>query len=286
MNTGVWGAPINIKHEETALQFAGVSFESVSGGRIWPVSVVWQFPASFLSCSPLLWLAAQFCCRPHAAPLVCIVYTRVYWVACQPPAVFYTDQWSTSSLAPHCGSTLKKGAATWRFTEKTQMMLISVSGIRALSKRCVCSCRRCQRGHQVWRQHGRRQRGWRGLWHHPQRQRHVHCQVHSSCCGKTHCQSPVHRQGTHTHVTRLYHRRRCLLRTFIMLSMKDAGGLISWIWIPFTQEVPQSPFNVKVDPSHDALKVKAEGPGLARTGGTHYQYVNSESNNRKFIKKN
>lgn len=34
----------------------------------------------------------------------------------------------------------------------------------------------------------------------------------------------------------------------------------------FTQEVPQSPFHIKVDPSHDASKVKAEGPGLARTG--------------------
>lgn len=33
-----------------------------------------------------------------------------------------------------------------------------------------------------------------------------------------------------------------------------------------TQEVPQSPFLVNVDPSHDAAKVKAEGPGLARTG--------------------
>lgn len=34
----------------------------------------------------------------------------------------------------------------------------------------------------------------------------------------------------------------------------------------FTQEVPQSPFHVNVDPSHDASKVKAEGPGLAHTG--------------------
>ncbi|CAL8338413.1 unnamed protein product [Merluccius merluccius] len=32
------------------------------------------------------------------------------------------------------------------------------------------------------------------------------------------------------------------------------------------QEVPQSPFRVKVDPSHDASKVRAEGPGLNRTG--------------------
>lgn len=32
------------------------------------------------------------------------------------------------------------------------------------------------------------------------------------------------------------------------------------------QEIPASPFRVKVDPSHDASKVKAEGPGLNKTG--------------------
>ncbi|KAM9443530.1 filamin B a isoform 2-T2 [Clarias gariepinus] len=32
------------------------------------------------------------------------------------------------------------------------------------------------------------------------------------------------------------------------------------------QEIASSPFRVKVDPSHDASKVKAEGPGLARAG--------------------
>lgn len=32
------------------------------------------------------------------------------------------------------------------------------------------------------------------------------------------------------------------------------------------QEIPTSPFRVKVDPSHDASKVKAEGPGLNKTG--------------------
>ncbi|XP_066527398.1 filamin-B [Hoplias malabaricus] len=32
------------------------------------------------------------------------------------------------------------------------------------------------------------------------------------------------------------------------------------------QEIPISPFRVKVDPSHDASKVKADGPGLARAG--------------------
>ncbi|XP_026518313.1 filamin-C-like, partial [Terrapene carolina triunguis] len=32
------------------------------------------------------------------------------------------------------------------------------------------------------------------------------------------------------------------------------------------QEIPTSPFRIKVDPSHDASKVKAEGPGLSRTG--------------------
>ncbi|XP_038668148.1 filamin-C [Scyliorhinus canicula] len=32
------------------------------------------------------------------------------------------------------------------------------------------------------------------------------------------------------------------------------------------QEIPISPFRIKVEPSHDAGKVKAEGPGLSRTG--------------------
>ncbi|XP_030633099.1 filamin B a isoform X3 [Chanos chanos] len=32
------------------------------------------------------------------------------------------------------------------------------------------------------------------------------------------------------------------------------------------QEIPISPFRVKVEPSHDASKVKAEGPGLSRSG--------------------
>ncbi|XP_006631014.2 filamin-B isoform X2 [Lepisosteus oculatus] len=32
------------------------------------------------------------------------------------------------------------------------------------------------------------------------------------------------------------------------------------------QEIPASPFRVKVEPSHDASKVKAEGPGLGRSG--------------------
>uniref|UniRef100_A0A4W4H085 Calponin-homology (CH) domain-containing protein n=1 Tax=Electrophorus electricus TaxID=8005 RepID=A0A4W4H085_ELEEL len=32
------------------------------------------------------------------------------------------------------------------------------------------------------------------------------------------------------------------------------------------QEIPISPFRIKVDPSHDANKVKAEGPGLSKTG--------------------
>lgn len=34
------------------------------------------------------------------------------------------------------------------------------------------------------------------------------------------------------------------------------------------QEIVSSPFKVKVDPSHDAGKVRAEGPGLKKTGMT------------------
>ncbi|KAM8868125.1 filamin B a isoform 1-T1 [Synchiropus picturatus] len=44
-----------------------------------------------------------------------------------------------------------------------------------------------------------------------------------------------------------------------------AGGLT--IKVLFTdREVPQSPFIIVVDPSHDAAKVKVEGPGINRTG--------------------
>ncbi|XP_045932536.1 filamin-B isoform X1 [Micropterus dolomieu] len=54
--------------------------------------------------------------------------------------------------------------------------------------------------------------------------------------------------------------------TFTVKYMPPAAGRLT-VKILFTdKEVPQSPFHVKVDPSHDASKVKAEGPGLARTG--------------------
>ncbi|XP_037604615.1 filamin-B [Sebastes umbrosus] len=54
--------------------------------------------------------------------------------------------------------------------------------------------------------------------------------------------------------------------TFTVKYMPPAAGKLT-VKVLFTdKEVPQSPFSVKVDPSHDASKVKAEGPGLARTG--------------------
>uniref|UniRef100_A0A669BX07 Filamin B n=1 Tax=Oreochromis niloticus TaxID=8128 RepID=A0A669BX07_ORENI len=54
--------------------------------------------------------------------------------------------------------------------------------------------------------------------------------------------------------------------TFTVKYIPPAAGRLT-IKVLFTdKEVPQSPFIVKVDPSHDASKVKAEGPGLARTG--------------------
>uniref|UniRef100_A0A3Q4HHD8 Filamin B n=1 Tax=Neolamprologus brichardi TaxID=32507 RepID=A0A3Q4HHD8_NEOBR len=52
--------------------------------------------------------------------------------------------------------------------------------------------------------------------------------------------------------------------TFTVKYIPPAAGRLT-IKVLFTdKEVPQSPFSVKVDPSHDASKVKAEGPGLAR----------------------
>ncbi|KAK1901828.1 hypothetical protein KUDE01_004793, partial [Dissostichus eleginoides] len=54
--------------------------------------------------------------------------------------------------------------------------------------------------------------------------------------------------------------------TFTVKYMPPAAGRLT-VKVLFTdKEVPQSPFTVKVDPSHDASKVKADGPGLARTG--------------------
>lgn len=54
--------------------------------------------------------------------------------------------------------------------------------------------------------------------------------------------------------------------TFTVKYNPPAAGRLT-IKVLFTdKEVPQSPIYVKIDPSHDASKVKAEGPGLARTG--------------------
>ncbi|KAI4827415.1 hypothetical protein KUCAC02_030810 [Chaenocephalus aceratus] len=54
--------------------------------------------------------------------------------------------------------------------------------------------------------------------------------------------------------------------TFTVKYMPPAAGRLT-VKVLFTdKEVPHSPFTVKVDPSHDASKVKADGPGLARTG--------------------
>uniref|UniRef100_A0A667XLF9 Filamin B n=1 Tax=Myripristis murdjan TaxID=586833 RepID=A0A667XLF9_9TELE len=66
--------------------------------------------------------------------------------------------------------------------------------------------------------------------------------------------------------------------TFTVKYIPPAAGRLT-IKVLFTdKEVPQSPFRVKVEPSHDASKVKAEGPGLARTGvesgkPTHFTVV-------------
>ena len=42
-----------------------------------------------------------------------------------------------------------------------------------------------------------------------------------------------------------------------------------WVIRPLflcSQAIPMTPIRIKVDPSHDASKVKAEGPGLSRSG--------------------
>lgn len=42
------------------------------------------------------------------------------------------------------------------------------------------------------------------------------------------------------------------------------------LFVCIFQAIPMTPIRIKVDPSHDASKVKAEGPGLSRSGKTTY----------------
>ncbi|XP_069499881.1 filamin-B isoform X2 [Ambystoma mexicanum] len=54
--------------------------------------------------------------------------------------------------------------------------------------------------------------------------------------------------------------------TFTVKYMPPGAGRYTIKVLFAGQEIPSSPFRVKVEPSHDASKVKAEGPGLSRTG--------------------
>ncbi|XP_063113409.1 filamin-B isoform X5 [Cavia porcellus] len=54
--------------------------------------------------------------------------------------------------------------------------------------------------------------------------------------------------------------------TFTVKYVPPATGRYTIKVLFASQEIPASPFRVKVDPSHDASKVKAEGPGLSKTG--------------------
>ncbi|XP_074023387.1 LOW QUALITY PROTEIN: filamin-C-like, partial [Numenius arquata] len=54
--------------------------------------------------------------------------------------------------------------------------------------------------------------------------------------------------------------------TFTVKYTPPGAGLYTIMVLFANQEIPSSPFRIKVDPSHDASKVKAEGPGINRTG--------------------
>ncbi|CAI9593987.1 unnamed protein product [Staurois parvus] len=54
--------------------------------------------------------------------------------------------------------------------------------------------------------------------------------------------------------------------TFTVKYTPPGAGRYTIMVLFADQEIPISPFRVKVDPSHDASKVRAEGPGLNRTG--------------------
>ncbi|XP_028841248.1 filamin-C-like isoform X1 [Denticeps clupeoides] len=54
--------------------------------------------------------------------------------------------------------------------------------------------------------------------------------------------------------------------TFTVKYNPPSPGRYTVIVLFADQEIPSSPYKVKVDPSHDAGKVRAEGPGLNKTG--------------------
>uniref|UniRef100_A0A8C4X762 Filamin C n=1 Tax=Erpetoichthys calabaricus TaxID=27687 RepID=A0A8C4X762_ERPCA len=54
--------------------------------------------------------------------------------------------------------------------------------------------------------------------------------------------------------------------TFTVKYTPPGAGRYTIMVLFADQEIPLSPFRIKVDPSHDANKVKAEGPGLSKTG--------------------
>ncbi|XP_053939478.1 filamin-C isoform X2 [Cuculus canorus] len=54
--------------------------------------------------------------------------------------------------------------------------------------------------------------------------------------------------------------------TFTVKYTPPGAGLYTIMVLFANQEIPSSPFRISVEPDHDASKVKAEGPGLSRTG--------------------
>uniref|UniRef100_A0A3Q3GI66 Filamin C, gamma b (actin binding protein 280) n=1 Tax=Labrus bergylta TaxID=56723 RepID=A0A3Q3GI66_9LABR len=54
--------------------------------------------------------------------------------------------------------------------------------------------------------------------------------------------------------------------TFTVKYTPPGSGQYTIMVLFADQEIPVSPFRIKVDPSHDAAKVRAEGPGLNKTG--------------------
>ncbi|XP_029681359.1 filamin-C isoform X2 [Takifugu rubripes] len=54
--------------------------------------------------------------------------------------------------------------------------------------------------------------------------------------------------------------------TFTVKYMPPGSGQYTIMVLFADQQIPISPFRIKVEPSHDAAKVRAEGPGLNKTG--------------------
>lgn len=74
----------------------------------------------------------------------------------------------------------------------------------------------------------------------------------------------------------------CVLLASSVRCLLKRVRLNTVLLVCIVQAIPMTPIRIKVDPSHDASKVKAEGPGLNRSGKVTYSAGCSARNINSF----